>query len=96
MRKNTVKFETQEARELHARVQTLGVIQTARGDKAKWLADDRRRFWRNEAPFIGGMGLVGLIASIGLGRLFGSDPLVGISFDLVFVTIVAVTRYPRA
>ncbi|WP_325086038.1 hypothetical protein [Burkholderia contaminans] len=91
-----MRFETQEARELHARIQTLDAIQSARGDKAKWLAEDRRKFWRKEAPVIGGLGLLGFIASIGFARLFGSDPLVGIILDLAFVTIVAVMRYPRS
>ncbi len=38
-----MRLETQEARELHARIQTLDAIQSARGDKAKWLAEDLER-----------------------------------------------------
>ncbi|WP_430231842.1 hypothetical protein [Paraburkholderia tropica] len=90
-----VHFETQGMREIHARIQALDVIQTARGDKAKWLSEERRHFWRKFAPIIGLLGLVGIVASIGFGHLFGSDPLIGISFDLLLVTIMAVTSYPR-
>jgi hypothetical protein len=93
--KSTTQFETQDAKELHAQIQALGAIQKARGDTAKWLAEDRQRFWTSRLPTIGmavGMPTVlfaGVMACTG-----GNVPLALIEGAGIF-TILALLMYPR-
>lgn len=94
--KRTDQFETEEARELHARIQAMEAIQKARGDTAKWLEENRLRFWREDAPLFGMLSVICIIASIVLFPVFRGRPFTGHFITHAIIALMAWLRYPRA
>lgn len=90
------KFETRWGQELHARIQTMTAIQKARGDTARWLADERRRFWKATLPLIGLVAVLPTVLFAAFVMHSGDDPLWVVSVGVLFAAILILKTYPRA
>jgi hypothetical protein len=90
------EFETHEARELHARIQTMTVIQNARGDTAGWLAEERRRFWKSTLRLIGLVAVLPTALYAAFVMHSGDDPSWVVSGGVLLAVILALKTYPHA
>lgn len=90
------KFETREAQELHARIQTMTVIQKARGDTVRWLAEERRRFWKLTLPLIGLVAVLPTALYAAFAMHSGDDPSWGVNGGILLMVILVLKTYPRA
>jgi hypothetical protein len=96
MRVKQPKFETREGQELHTRIETMTAIQKARGDTAKWLTEERRRFWKSTLPLIGLVAVVPTALFAAFAIHSGDDPSWGVSGGVLFAAILVLKTYPRA